>query len=115
MAVSFLVPLADLGRVLRSPDLNDMAQRAAFPVPSLREEWDLGNYLSGSTEPWVVEVLAALVKASNAKTILECGGYLGCTSAWLAMTLQQMGGGTFHIAEHEAERARPDQERRIHQ
>ena len=105
MAVSFLVPISDLGRVLRGPDMNDMAHRAAFPVPSLREEWDLGNYLSGSTEPWNVEVLAALVKASNAKTILECGGYLGCTSAWLAMTLQSMGGGTFHIAELEAERA----------
>jgi len=95
--VSFIVPLPE--------EFNVMAHRAAFPVPSLREEWDLGNYLSGSTEPWNVEILAALLKASCAKTVLECGGYLGCTSAWLALTLQQMGGGTFHIAELEAERA----------
>ena len=63
------------------------------------------NYLTGCTEPWNVEILAALLKASNAKTVLECGGYLGTTSAWLALTLQQMGGGTFHIAELESERA----------
>ena len=95
--MTFMVPLPDA--------LNEMGIRASFPVPSLREEWDLGNYLSGSTEPWNVEVLAALVKASNAKVILECGGYLGCTSAWLAMTLQGMGGGTLHVAELEADRA----------
>lgn len=88
-----------------SNELDVMAHRAAWPIPSLREEWDLGNYLSGSTEPWCVEVLAALLKASDAKTVLECGGYLGNTSAWLAWTLQHMGGGTLHIAELEAERA----------
>lgn len=95
--MTFLVPLPD--------ELNQMAHRAAFPVPSLKEEWDLGNYLSGSTEPWIVEILASLLKASCAETVLECGGYLGCTSAWLAMTLQQMGRGTLHIAELETERA----------
>jgi predicted O-methyltransferase YrrM len=95
--VMFTIPLPDL--------MTEMAHRAAYPVSSLREEWDLGNYLTGCTEPWIVEVLAALMKASNAKTILECGGYLGTTSAWLALTLQQMGGGTLHIAEWEAERA----------
>ena len=93
----FLVPMTE--------EMNQMGERAAFPVPSLREEWQLGNYLSGSTEPWNVEVLAALVKAANARTVLECGGYLGCTSAWLAMTLQQMGGGTLHVAELDADRA----------
>lgn len=93
MAVSVDIPFLDMGL------------RAAFPVPSLREDWEQGNYLTGSTEPWNVEVLAALVKASNARTILECGGYLGNTSAWLALTLQKMGGGTFHVAEWEAERA----------
>lgn len=95
--MTWMLPLPD--------EYHTMARRAAFPLPSLREEWELGNYLSGSTEPWCVEVLAALLKASNAKTVLECGGYLGNTSAWLAWTLQQMGGGTFHIAELEAERA----------
>src|SRR5438445_10072852 len=86
-------------------EFDAMAQRAAWPVASLREAWEQGNYLTGCTEPWNVEILAALLKASNAKTVLECGGYLGTTSAWLAMTLQSMGGGTFHIAELEAERA----------
>lgn len=95
--VTFTVPVSET--------LDAMAHRCAWPIPGLREEWELGNYLSGSTEPWIVEVLAALLKASNAKTVLECGGYLGNTSAWLAWTLQRMGGGTFHIAELEAERA----------
>lgn len=94
---AFLLPLPD--------QYHQMALRAAWPTPSLQEEWALGNYLTGCTEPWNVEILAALLKASNAKTVLECGGYLGTTSAWLALTLQQMGGGTFHIAELEAERA----------
>ena len=95
--MSFLSPLPD--------EFQIMGARAAFPVPSLREEWELGNYLTGCTEPWNVEVIAALLKASCAKTVLECGGYMGMTSAWLAMTLQSMGGGTFHIAELEADRA----------
>lgn len=95
--MTFIVPLPE--------EFTIMAHRANFPVPSLREEWDLGNYLTGSSEPWNVEVLASLLKATNANVVLECGGYLGCTSAWLAMTLQQMGGGTFHIAELETERA----------
>lgn len=82
-----------------------LARRASFPLPSLREEWELGNYLTGCTEPWNVEILAALLKASNAKTVLECGGYLGMTSAWLAVTLQAMGGGRLHVAELETERA----------
>ena len=86
-------------------ELRAMGDRAAFPVPSLREWWDLGNYLSGCTEPWNVEILGALLKASNAKTVLECGGYLGTTSAWLAMTLHRMGGGTLHVAEMDADRA----------
>src|SRR6266566_9651068 len=94
---AFLLPLP--------AELEEMGRRANFPVPSLREEWNLGDYLTGCSEPWNVEILAALLKASNAKTVLECGGYLGTTSAWLAMTLQSMGGGTFHIAELEAERA----------
>lgn len=97
IAESFFVPLPD--------EFHIMARRAAFPVPSLREDWEVGNYLTGCTEPWNVEILAAMMKAANANTVLECGGYLGTTSAWLAMTLQSMGGGTLHVVELEAERA----------
>ena len=85
--------------------LDQMGDRAAFPVPSLRDDWEMGTYMTGCTEPWNVELLASLLKASNAKTVLECGGYLGTTSAWLAMTLHHMGGGTLHVVECEAERA----------
>jgi predicted O-methyltransferase YrrM len=97
MAVNILSPLPE--------EFQIMGARAAFPVPSLREEWEFGNYLTGCTEPWNVEVLAALIKATIPRTILECGGYMGTTSAWLAMTLQHTGGGTLHVAELEADRA----------
>ena len=95
--VSFVLPLPE--------EFVQMGHRAAFPEPGLREWWEMGNYLTGCTEPWNVEILAALLKASCAETVLECGGYLGTTSAWLAMTLQQMGRGTLHVAEMDAERA----------
>ena len=85
--------------------LIQMAESVRWPTPRLKEEWDHGNYLSGSTEPWNVAVLAALMKALDARDILECGGYLGNTSAWLAMTLKEMGGGRFTIIELEADRA----------
>ena len=97
MAVTFLSPLPEAFQA--------MGRTAAFPLPSLREEWDMGSYLTGCTEPWNVEVLAALLKASLARTVLECGGYMGMTSAWLATTMQQIGGGTLHVAELEADRA----------
>ena len=61
--MTFIVPLPE--------EFTIMAHRANFPVPSLKEEWDLGNYLSGSTEPWNVEVLASLLKATNANVVLE--------------------------------------------
>jgi predicted O-methyltransferase YrrM len=95
--VNFALPVPE--------ELHIMGQKAAFPVPSLREEWELGNYMTGCTEPWIVEILAALLKASLARTVLECGGYMGMTSAWLAMTMQSMGGGTLHVAEVDPARA----------
>ena len=61
------------------------------------------TYEPGCTEPWVVELIAALLKANGLTTVLECGGYKGTTSAWLALTLEAMGGGVLTVAEWDAE------------
>ena len=95
--MTFTLPLPDA--------FNEKAQRAVFPVPSLREAWEEGTYLTGCTEPWIVEIIAAMIKASGAKMVLECGGYMGTTSAWLAMTMQRQGGGILHVVEIDADRA----------
>ena len=62
--------------------------------PNLREEWPNG-YADGSTEPWVQQVVAALLVASHQRNVLELGAYKGFTSAWLCSTLQRMGGGEY--------------------
>ena len=62
-----------------------------------------GTYEPGCTEPWVAELLTALLKANGLTTVLECGGYLGMTSAWFALTLEAMGGGSLTVAEWDAE------------
>jgi predicted O-methyltransferase YrrM len=76
-----------------------------WPHPSLREAWDAGVYHTGSTEPWTVEIIASLIRAKQAKKVLEAGGYLGTTSAWLALTLVPIG-GHLTVIEADPERCR---------
>lgn len=71
--------------------------------PGLEQEWPHG-YQDGSTEVWVQQVVAALLVASHACTVLELGCYKGFTSTWLCHTLQRMGGGEYLGVELEAER-----------
>jgi predicted O-methyltransferase YrrM len=82
-----------------------MAIAANWPDQHLLDECARGTYFDGCTEPWIVEIVAALMKAADAKVVFEGGGYLGTTSAWLATQLARMGGGKLIIAELEAERA----------
>lgn len=44
----------------------------------------LDKYRSGSTEPWTVSILVALLNAIGAERILELGGYIGLTSEQFA-------------------------------
>ena len=63
------------------------------------------DHVSGSTEPWIQYLVTALLiglQRSN-MTVLECGGFVGKTSARLATTLQAMGGGTLIVAEWDPE------------
>jgi predicted O-methyltransferase YrrM len=82
-----------------------MARAANWPDEHLLAECARGTYFDGCTEPWIVEIVASLMKACDAKVVFEGGGYLGTTSAWLAKELAKMGGGRLIVAELEAERA----------
>lgn len=69
-----------------------------YPDESLRDAYE-----PGCTEPWIAELVGALLKANRLTTVLECGGFKGTTSAWLACTLQAMGGGSLTVAEFDPE------------
>lgn len=71
--------------------------------PNLAQEWPKG-YADGSTEPWTQQVVASLLVASHAVTVLELGCYKGFTATWLCHTLEQMGGGEYLGVDVEAQR-----------
>lgn len=59
------------------------------------------EHVEGSTEPWIQDVLCALLKALKREkpTVLETGGFMGHTSARLLATLIEIGGGELTVAE----------------
>ena len=63
------------------------------------------DHISGSTEPWVQQLIVALLIAQQRPkpVVLECGGFLGHTSVKLAKALGEMGGGTLIVAEYDPE------------
>lgn len=65
----------------------------------------VGTHEDGVTEGWIAEAVCALLKARKAKTVVELGGFIGVTTAWLALTLEKIGGGELLVSE-------PDEERR---
>lgn len=71
----------------------DVSHAINWP-PGLAAEWPQG-YADGATEPWSQQVVAALLVASHARTVLELGCYRGHTAAWLCHTLERMGGGEY--------------------
>lgn len=71
-----------------------------YPHPSLED-----TYQPGTTEPWIAQLVCSLLVASGGRTALETGGFQGITSAWLALTLERMGGGRLIVAEIESDRA----------
>jgi predicted O-methyltransferase YrrM len=94
---------------MSAEQIRSMAKAAYFPNEHLREEWERGVYQGGCTEPWIVEIILALIKGSDAKVVFEGGGFLGTTSASIALTLEKMGGGHLIVAELEADRAQATQ------
>lgn len=71
-----------------------------YPHPSLED-----TYQPGVTEGWIAQLVCSLLVAQGGTTVLETGGFMGITSAWLALTLESMGGGDLTVAEIEIERA----------
>ena len=69
------------------------------------------DFVQGSAEPWIVDVICALLKASDQHTVLECGSFIGQTSLKLCQTLAEMGGGNFVAVEIDPERAAIAQQR----
>lgn len=63
------------------------------------------DFVEGSAEPWIGEVVCALLKASDQRNVLECGSFVGATTLRLGQTLADMGGGTLVACEIDATRA----------
>jgi predicted O-methyltransferase YrrM len=67
----------------------------------------IDDHAPGCTEPWIVELLCGLLKATGVAYpyVLETGGFKGTTSEWLARTIRRMGGGKLIVVEIDAVRA----------
>ena len=63
------------------------------------------DYPGGATEAWISNLVASLLKATGTAVALETGAFMGHTTVWLARALQDMGGGTLHVAELDTDRA----------
>jgi len=83
--------------------------REGAPVVAMLEAPE--DFVEGSTEPWIVDILCALLKASDQRTVLECGAFVGSTTARLAGALEVMGGGSLVAVELDPVRATTAQNR----
>jgi len=82
------------------------SQRAFnWPADEVRYDYEEGAYAQGVTEPWVQQIVASLLIASNQRVVLELGCFLGHTTAWLARALEDSGGGQLIGIELDAGRA----------
>lgn len=79
----------------------------SYPHESL-----IDSHQDGCTEPYIAEAVCALLKAKGGTPyVVELGGFMGTTSAWLALTLAEMGGGTLTISEPDGERRKAIEQR----
>ena len=64
-----------------------------WPHESMQAEYESGIYASGCTEPWIAQILYSLIVAKQEPiTVLETGGYIGTTTAWLAAAVEEVDG-----------------------
>lgn len=82
-----------------------------WPLYGLEQDFNLGTYRSGVTEPWIANVVAAILTASGAQMVLELGSYLGHTTCWLANALERGGGGRLIAVELDPKRAEATREK----
>src|SRR3990167_387935 len=57
---------------------------------ALARLYDAPDFHAGCAEPWIAEVLCALVLANHARVVLEVGGFEGFTSKRLMRTLARI-------------------------
>lgn len=69
------------------------------------------DFIEGSAEPWIVDVLCSLLVASGQKVVLETGTFMGATGIRLAQTLNEHMGGAFLGCELDPDRALATQSR----
>lgn len=64
----------------------------------------VAEHVEGQTETWVVDIMLALLRGlqRDKPTVLECGGFLGHTSARFAQELS-LRGGALIVAEYDPE------------
>lgn len=77
----------------------EIVHAVTFPHESLRTA-----YQSGCAEPWTTQLVTSLLIASNERNVLECGGFMGQTSAWLALALERLGGGNLTVVDIDPDR-----------
>lgn len=65
----------------------------------------VGDSPAGNTEPWIVKLIVALLKASGQRTVLETGAFQGATSLALQYALHDLGGGSLTVCEIDPVRA----------
>lgn len=63
------------------------------------------DHSPGSTEAYVSALVASLIVALGARTVLETGAFEGATSEFILGALEALGGGTFVMCEIDAARA----------
>lgn len=90
-----------------SPEQAERMRRASSVV--------IDDHVPGATEPWIVELLCALLKATGVENpiVFESGGFLGTTTVHLARTLQWMGGGRLIVSEIDPDRAQAIQDKML--
>jgi predicted O-methyltransferase YrrM len=74
-------------------------------VPDLFDAQDTVDWESGCTEPWIVDVVCALLVANRAERVIEIGGFTGFASKRLARALNTLRRGEFVVCEIEPARA----------
>lgn len=77
-----------------------------YPHPSLED-----TYQPGVSESWIAQLVCSLLVAHGGTTVLETGGFQGITSSWLALTLEQMGGGKLYVCEIDERRGNAIEDR----
>lgn len=74
------------------------------PLQYLDQVADI-DWEPGSTEPWTVDIVAALIVAIRAKVVLETGGFVGFASVRFARALSRLHGGKLIVCDIDPGRA----------